>query len=75
MTNVELKFFESATHFFTRRKKTDWTEVRNMAAIATMQGLISSGEIIPGHTEPKVVAKEIVKFADALVEELQKADK
>ena len=74
MTNVELKFFESAIHFFTRKKAVDWTEVRNMAAIAIMQALISSGEIISG-PESKVVAKEIVKFADALVEELQKADK
>ena len=51
----------------------DWSNVRNNAAIAAMQGVLESGklgEVLEG--APHMVAKAAVRMADALVEELRK---
>ena len=49
---------------------TDWEALRNQAAIAAMQGMLSNPEsyLREGDTYPKAA----VRFADALIEELKK---
>ncbi len=52
----------------------DWEQVRIEAAISAMQGVLESGklgEIL--EAAPDVVARQSVKLADALVEELKKS--
>lgn len=54
----------------------DWEQVRIEAAISAMQGVLESGklgEIL--EAAPDVVARQSVKLADALVEELKKIAK
>ena len=51
----------------------DWEQVRVDAAISAMQGVLESGklgEIL--EAAPDVVARQSVKLADALVDELKK---
>ena len=53
----------------------DWEQVRIDAAISAMQGVLESGKLgMVLEAAPEVVAKQSVKLADALVEELQKKD-
>lgn len=52
----------------------DWEQVRIDAAISAMQGVLESGklgEIL--EAAPDVVARQSVRLADALVEELKKS--
>ena len=51
----------------------DWEQVRVDAAISAMQGVLESGklgEIL--EAAPEVVARQAVRMADALIEELKK---
>lgn len=51
----------------------DWKQTRVDAAVSAMQGVLESGklgEIL--EAAPDVVAKQAVKLADALIEELKK---
>ena len=51
----------------------DWNEIRAQAAISAMQGVLESGklgEIL--ELSPEVVAKQSIRLADALVNELKK---
>lgn len=53
----------------------DWGQVRADAAISAMQGILESGKL--GElleAAPEVVARQAVRMADALVEELKKSD-
>lgn len=50
----------------------DWEQVRIDAAISAMQGVLESGKLgMVLEVVPEVVAKQSVKLADALVEELK----
>ena len=51
----------------------DWEQIRINAAISAMQGVLESGKLgMVLEAAPDVVAKQSVKLADALVEELKK---
>lgn len=51
----------------------DWDEVRINAAISAMQGVLESGKLgMVLEAAPEVVAKQAVRLADALIEELNK---
>ena len=51
----------------------DWEQVRINAAISAMQGVLESGKLgMVLEATPEVVAKQAVRMADALVEELKK---
>jgi len=50
-----------------------WQDVRERAAIAAMQGIISCGEgAFSYQVIPDEIAKEAVDYADSLIEELKK---
>ena len=50
----------------------DWEEVRIDAAISAMQGVLESGKLgMVLEAAPEVVARQAVKLADALIEELK----
>ena len=50
---------------------TDWEQVRVDAAISAMQGVLESGKLgMVLEAAPEVVAKQAVRLADALIEEL-----
>lgn len=50
----------------------DWEKVRIDAAISAIQGVMESGKLgIVLELDPKIIAKQAVKVADALVEELK----
>lgn len=50
----------------------DWEQVRIDAAISAMQGVLESGKLgMVLEAAPEVVARQAVKLADALVEELK----
>lgn len=50
----------------------DWEQVRIDAAISAMQGVLESGKLgMVLEAAPEVVAKQAVKLADALIEELK----
>ena len=52
----------------------DWEQVRVDAAISAMQGVLESGKLgMVLEVAPEVVARQSVKLANALVEELQKS--
>ena len=52
----------------------DWEQVRVNAAISAMQGVLESGKLgMVLEAAPDVVARQSVKLADALVEELKKS--
>lgn len=54
----------------------DWGQVRVDAAISAMQGVLESGKLgMVLEVAPEVVARQSVKLADALVEELKKSAK
>ena len=51
----------------------DWEQVRVDAAVSAMQGVLESGklgEIL--ESAPEIVARQAVRMADALIEELKK---
>lgn len=49
----------------------DWEQVRVDAAISAMQGVLESGKLgMVLEAAPEVVARQSVKLADALIEEL-----
>jgi len=51
---------------------TDWEQVRIDAAISAMQGVLESGKLgMVLEVAPEVVAKQSVRMADALIEELK----
>ena len=51
----------------------DWNEVKINAAISTIQGLMESGKLgMVLEADPHMMAKQAVRVADALVEELKK---
>ena len=51
----------------------DWEQVRIDAAISAMQGVLESGKLgMVLEAAPEVVAKQAVRLADALIEELRK---
>lgn len=51
----------------------DWEQVRINAAISAMQGVLESGKLgMVLEATPEVVARQAVRMADALVEELKK---
>ena len=51
----------------------DWNEVKINAAISTIQGLMESGKIgMVLEADPHIMAKQAVRVADALVNELKK---
>lgn len=68
MTNLEVRFMETASSFFTR--KVNWEQVRADAAIAAMQGLIS-GKPESVRMSDWQAAQIAVGYADALVETLK----
>jgi hypothetical protein len=50
----------------------DWEQVRIEAAISAMQGVLESGKLgMVLEAAPDVVARQAVRLADALVEELK----
>lgn len=50
----------------------DWEQVRIDAAISAMQGVLESGKLgMVLEVAPEVVAKQSVRLADALIEELK----
>ena len=50
----------------------DWEQVRIDAAISAMQGVLESGKLgMVLEASPDVVARQAVRLADALVEELK----
>ena len=50
----------------------DWEQVRVDAAISAMQGVLESGKLgMVLEASPDIVAKQSVRLADALVEELK----
>ena len=50
----------------------NWDEVRINAAISAMQGVLESGKLgMVLEAAPEVVAKQSVKLADTLIEELK----
>ena len=50
----------------------DWEQVRIDAAISAMQGVLESGKLgMVLEASPDIVAKQAVRLADALVEELK----
>lgn len=52
----------------------DWEQVRIEAAISAMQGVLESGKLgMVLEAAPDVVARQSVKLADALVDELKKS--
>lgn len=52
----------------------DWEQVRIEAAISAMQGVLESGKLgMVLEVTPDVVARQSVKLAEALVEELKKS--
>ena len=54
----------------------DWEQVRVDAAISAMQGVLESGKLgMVLEVTPDVVARQSVKMANALVEELKNCDK
>lgn len=54
----------------------DWEQIRINAAISAMQGVLESGKLgMVLEAAPDVVAKQSVKLADALVDELKKSAK
>lgn len=51
----------------------DWDEVRINAAISAMQGVLESGKLgMVLEAAPEVVARQAVRLANALIEELNK---
>lgn len=51
----------------------DWEQIRINAAISAMQGVLESGKLgMVLEAAPDVVARQSVKLADALVDELKK---
>jgi len=54
----------------------DWEQVRVDAAISAMQGVLESGKLgMVLEATPDTVARQSVRLADALVEELKKSAK
>ena len=52
----------------------DWEQVRVDAAISAMQGVLESGKLgMVLEVAPEVVARQSVKLANALVEEMKKS--
>lgn len=50
----------------------DWEQVRIDAAISAMQGVLESGKLgMVLEVAPEVVARQSVRLADALIEELK----
>ena len=50
----------------------DWEQVRIDAAISAMQGVLESGKLgMVLEAAPEVVARQAVRLADALIEELK----
>lgn len=50
----------------------DWEQVRIDAAISAMQGVLESGKLgMVLEVAPEVVARQAVRLADALIEELK----
>lgn len=55
--------------------ETDWKQVRIDAAISAMQGIMESGRLgMLLEIDPKLIAEQAVRVADALVEELRTKD-
>lgn len=53
--------------------ETNWEQVRIDAAISAMQGIMESGKLgMVLELDPKIIAVQSVRVADALVEELKK---
>ncbi len=51
----------------------DWNEVKINAAISTIQGIMESGKLgMILEADPHIMARQAVRVADALVEELKK---
>ncbi len=66
---------DQTSNISTLNKMIDWEQVRIEAAISAMQGVLESGKLgMVLEAAPEMVAKQSVKLADALVEELQKKD-
>ena len=54
----------------------DWEQVRIDAAISAMQGVLESGKLgMVLEVSPDTVAKQAVRLADALIEELNENKK
>lgn len=57
-------------------EKTNWTALRNQAAVAAMQGLLSNASLVDPAWDFRVnVEKTAVALADALIAELRKEKK
>lgn len=53
--------------------ETNWEQVRIDAAISAIQGVMESGKLgMLLEMDPKIIAIQAVRVADALVEELKK---
>jgi len=51
----------------------DWNKVKINAAISTIQGIMESGKLgMVLEADPQIMAKQAVRVANALVEELKK---
>lgn len=56
-------------------KEIDWRQVRIDAAVSAMQGIMESGKLgMLLEIDPKLIAEQAVRVADALVEELRTKD-
>ena len=63
---------DRTSNILTLNKMIDWEQVRVDAAISALQGVLESGKLgMVREVAPEVVAKQSVRLADALIEELQ----
>ena len=49
----------------------NWVEVRNQAAIAAMQGILSNNNYKITSNSPEIIPENAIVFADALVKQLK----
>lgn len=67
MTNIELRFFESAIHFFTRRdKEIDWEQRKYEIAKEVLPTILSNKEFFIDES-----IELALKVADSMVEKLK----
>lgn len=74
MTNIELRFFESAIHFFTRKKKIDWEQRKYEISKEILPEMVkhyfeyrSSSQMDVG----KRAVEDAISIADTMIEQLK----
>ena len=70
-----LQIYEKYKYYETEQKNIliNWEQVRIDAAISAIQGVMESGKLgMILEIDPTIIAKQAVRVADALVDELKK---